>query len=323
MRAVALCAVVVAASACSGSAASPTTTVPEGVSTSTAPTEAPPATTTTTTTTVVVDVEQPDLGSPEGVAAALIAAERGIRDDSLDADVVARLGRLQQRAYRALAGSPEWDDAVRALLPVDVVAPFDFNVEARRAVVAHAANRPPSEPPPTLPAWTIAEPLPADRLLGWYREAEEATGVPWAYLAAIHLVETRMGRVVGVSSAGAVGPMQFLPSTWGECCTGDPLDTRDAIVGAATYLVLRGAPGDMPAALHGYNPNAGYVGAVDAYARNLLADPRAYAGYHAWEVYVSTAAGTVRLPVGYSATEPVDAAVYLSAHPSDRAPVTD
>jgi hypothetical protein len=271
-------------------------------------------------TTTVVAV---DLGTPAGIAAALTTAERGIRDDALAASDTDRFGRLQQRAYRALASRPEWDGQVRALLPDELRGSFDLNVEARRAVVAHAANRPPTEPPVVLPAWTIVDPPPIDDLLGWYREAEAATGVSWAYLAAIHLVETRMGRVVGVSDAGAVGPMQFLPSTWAQCCTGDPLDTRDAIVGAATYLVLRGAPADMLGALRGYNPNEGYVGAVDAYARNLLADPRAYRGYHAWEVYVGTAAGTVRLPVGYAAAAPVDAAGYLAAHPEDRAPVDD
>jgi membrane-bound lytic murein transglycosylase B len=264
-------------------------------------------------------------GSPAALASAVTRAERGIRDERLQADDVARLGRFQQRAYRALAGTPAWDAEVRDLLPDDVRAAFDRNVEARRAVVAHSASRPPSEPPTTLPAWRIVEPEPVDVLERHYRDAQVATGVPWAYLAAIHLVETRMGRVVGTSSAGAVGPMQFLPSTWAVCCSaiGDPLVTRDAILGAAAYLAQHGATRDMLAALRAYNPNEGYVGAVDAYARNLLADPGALRGYHAWEVYVTTAAGTVRLPVGFAAGEPVDAAAYLAEHPEDRAPVDD
>jgi hypothetical protein len=73
----------------------------------------------------------------------------------------------------------------------------------------------------------------------------------------------------------------------------------------------------MATALHGYNPNDGYVGSVMAYAANLRADPLAYRGYHAWEVYVGTTAGTIRLPVGYSASTPVDARTYAAAHPED------
>lgn len=175
----------------------------------------------------------------------------------------------------------------------------------------------PSEPSSVLPAWTIVAPLPPDVLLGYYREAEAATGVPWEYLAAIHFQETRMGRVSGVSSAGAVGPMQFLPSTWAECCEGDPTVARDAILGAARYLVMRGAPNDMEKALYGYNPNNGYVGAVMAYARNLMADERAFFGYHGWQVLFGTSAGTVRLPVGYSTEVAIAVDDYLKDHPDD------
>ena len=64
-------------------------------------------------------------------------------------------------------------------------------------------------------------------LLGHYAEAEQLTGIPWYWLAAIHLQETRMGRIEGVSTAGAVGPMQFLPTTWARCCVGDPTSTRE------------------------------------------------------------------------------------------------
>ena len=202
-------------------------------------------------------------------------------------------------------------------------APFDLNVAARRAVTANAALHPPSDPLPTLPAWTIVAPLPVDELLSYYKEAEAATRVPWVYLAAINMVETRFGRIVGPSSAGAVGPMQFLPATWASCCVGDVLDPRDAIMGAAVHLASKGAPTDMTQALFGYNPNDGYVGSVEAYAKNLLANERALFGYHAWEVYVGSAAGTVRLPVGYYASQPIDAASYVAAHPEDLAPIAD
>jgi membrane-bound lytic murein transglycosylase B len=143
--------------------------------------------------------------------------------------------------------------------------------------------------------------------------------VPWYWLAAIHLQETRMGRIVGVSSAGAVGPMQFLPTTWAECCTGDPMVASDAILGAATYLVQGGAPDDMAAALYHYNPNEGYVAVVTGYAENMRDAPALYRGYHAFQVFSSTTAGTVRMPVGYAQSQPVDAAAYLAQHPEDAA----
>jgi len=119
-----------------------------------------------------------------------------------------------------------------------------------------------------------------------------------------------------------VGPMQFLPATWAKCCTGDPTVTRDAIMGAARFLVLHGAPGDMQAALYAYNPNSGYVGTVTAYAQNMLTDERAYLGYHGWQVFYVSSAGAVRLPVGYSATAPIDVTVYLRDHPEDLQPAS-
>ena len=132
-----------------------------------------------------------------------------------------------------------------------------------------------------LPAWTVVEPLPIEELLADYQAAEVATGIDWYWLAAIHLQETRMGRIIGTSSAGAVGPMQFLPSTWAQCCHGDPTVTGDAIIGAATYLMDNGGRADMQGALHAYNPSDTYVATVTAFAENLRDNPKLYAAYHA------------------------------------------
>lgn len=262
----------------------------------------------------------PSLYDLDVLAVELSAVEAGIRVDGATAAALADLGRRQQLAYRSV--NAHFDEREQLLATVDDVArvPLQFHLAARQAQLDHAAGRPPSEPATTLPAWTIVEPLPAAELLDYYREAEAATGVPWEYLAAINFQETRMGRIVGVSSAGAVGPMQFLPSTWAECCTGDPTVARDAILGAATYLLANGAPADMAAALDAYNPNSAYVGAVTAYAQNMQADDRAYLGYHGWQVFVGSSEGTVRLPTGYSATAPVDVVAYLRDHPEDRVP---
>jgi membrane-bound lytic murein transglycosylase B len=278
-----------------------------------------PSTTTVTTTVAAAPTVSPPAVTPESIAAELTVVERGLRDPAATPADLDALGRRQQAAFRRLADHPEWDAAVVELVDTPHRPAVQLTIDARRAVAAHSAGRPATPPPTTLPAWTIVEPLPAAELLALYREAELLTGVPWAYLAAINFVETRVGRIVGESPDGAIGPMQFLPSTWADCCTGDPTVVGDAILGAAVYLRANGAPADMLGALDAYNPNAGYVGAVDAYARNLLADERAFLGYHAWEVYVPTSAGTVRLPVGFSSDTPIDAAAYLADHPESRA----
>jgi hypothetical protein len=75
----------------------------------------------------------------------------------------------------------------------------------------------------------------------------------------------------------------------------------------------------MTKAILGYNPNRRYLAMVTAYAAVLAADERAYRGYHAWQVFWDTSAGLVRLPVGYAADAPLDAAAYLRDHPQDRA----
>jgi membrane-bound lytic murein transglycosylase B len=227
-------------------------------------------------------------------------------------------GVRQQLLYRYLAAHADLDEAVVTAVAADVRPYVERIIRARQLGQARqAADATPSPPSDTLPAWTVVDPLPEDELLGYYREAEAATGIAWYWLAAIHLQETRMGRIIGTSSAGAVGPMQFLPETWDRCCSGDPLVPRDAIIGAATYLVQGGGPADMPAALNEYNPNATYVATVTAFAENMRDNPKLYAAYRQWQVFYGSSAGTVRLPVGYSQADAIDAATYLANHPAD------
>ena len=228
------------------------------------------------------------------------------------------VGARQQLLYRYLAAHADFDDDVLVAVGDDVRPSIERIVSARQLGQARqAANPNPAAPSTTLPAWTVVDPLPPDELLGDYHDAETATGIAWYWLAAIHLQETRMGRIIGTSSAGAIGPMQFLPTTWERCCTGDSTVPRDAIIGAATYLAQSGGPTDMQAALHAYNPNDSYVATVTAFAENLRDSPQLYDAYRQWQVFYATSAGTVRLPVGYSAVEPIDAAAYLTQHPED------
>lgn len=97
-----------------------------------------------------------------------------------------------------------------------------------------------------------------------------------AILASIHQTETGFGANQGPSSAGAVGQMQFLPSTWdryGVDADGDgeadPASAADAIHSAANYLHASGAPGDWEKAIFAYNHAQWYVEEILAGARRF------------------------------------------------------
>lgn len=98
-------------------------------------------------------------------------------------------------------------------------------------------------------------------------------GRDWYVLAAVGEVESNHGENMGPSTAGALGPMQFLPSTWetaGVDGNGDGvaniMDPRDAIPAAARYLRDGGAPLDWYRALFTYNHADWYVKKVFAVA---------------------------------------------------------
>lgn len=254
---------------------------------------------------------QPQLSSdPAQLADDLVADEQAIRDPSTPEAVLQSAARRQQAAYRAIGYHSEWDAITRPRIPASLLEVYDLNVDARRNLTAMAEVR------DTIPAWRIVAPAPAAELLGYYRDAEAASGVGRNYLAAINLIETRLGSVVGPSSAGAQGPMQFLPSTFAAYGEGsDIYSPRDSIMAAGRYLAANGFPGDSDQAIYRYNNSTRYVQAVKDYAAVLLADPAAFAGYYRWDVYLKTTAGDLVLPIGYESTTPVPVAEYLATHP--------
>lgn len=224
----------------------------------------------------------------------LVTAERAVRDPAVTGAQLAFMGHLQQLVYRQLILRPELRDPVFAMIPADLRAAADLNLAASADLWLFGPVH-----TTALPEWRIVPPAPIDDLLSYYVEAEAETGVPWSYLAAINLVETRMGRICGDSYAGAQGPMQFMPATWDAYGRGDVNDPHDAILAAGRYLSAAGAPAMMSKAIWAYNHDDDYVDAVRKYAQVIQADPRAFRGYYGWQVYVITANGVIQLPVGY------------------------
>jgi membrane-bound lytic murein transglycosylase B len=254
---------------------------------------------------------QPQLASDlTQLADDLVADEEALRDRSTTEPALLAAARRQQAAYRAIGRHPEWDPTTRPRIPTPLLATYDRNIDADRQLqaMAHAED--------TMPTWRIESPVPAGELLSDYHEADSAFGVGWTYLAAINLIETHFGSIHGVSTAGAQGPMQFLPATFAAYGDGGDIQSpRDSIMAAGRYLATNGFANDRDQAIRQYNHSDPYVQAVNQYAAVLAANPAAFAGYYRWDVYYFTTAGDVLLPIGYAATSPIPVGDYLTTHP--------
>jgi len=117
-------------------------------------------------------------------------------------------------------------------------------------------------------------------LLPIYQAAGVEYGVRWEVLAAINEIESDYGRNLNVSSAGAVGWMQFLPSSWKRFGVDankdgrtDPYNPVDAIFAAARYLKAAGYEQDVRRAIFAYNHADWYVDSVLLRARVIAAVP--------------------------------------------------
>ncbi|HZQ81376.1 MAG TPA: lytic murein transglycosylase [Gaiellaceae bacterium] len=123
-----------------------------------------------------------------------------------------------------------------------------------------------------------------DQLLPIWQGAGQTYGIPWQVLAAINKVESNFGQNMGPSSAGAIGWMQFMPSTWqrwGVDADGDgvasPWDPTDAIYSAARYLAASGGSTDIRGAVFSYNHADWYVNEVMDLAQDFDAGGDAFA----------------------------------------------
>src|SRR5213078_144073 len=182
--------------------------------------------------------------------------------------------------------------------PLERVTPLR---PARLHVPARLPRRAPGGvPTPADPTFSLALPGPApigvpnlfiDRfrippfLLPIYQAAGIEYGVRWEVLAAINEIETDYGRNLNVSTAGAIGWMQFLPSTWkrwGVDANGDhkkdPYNPADAIFAAARYLTAAGGHSHIRQAIFAYNHAGWYVDSVMLRAKLIAGVPEPLIG---------------------------------------------
>lgn len=163
-------------------------------------------------------------------------------------------------------------------------------------------------------------------LLPIYQAAAAQYGVPWQVLAAINEIETDYGNDLSVSTAGAVGWMQFMPSTWlqyGVDVQGtgyaDPYNPVDAIFAAARYLEAAGVSHNLSQAIFAYNHSQSYVQSVLLRAKLIAHYPSsviaALTGLAEGEMPVkdALATGEVQLPA------PSSSATALRAHGASHA----
>jgi cell wall-associated NlpC family hydrolase len=159
--------------------------------------------------------------------------------------------------------------------------------------------------------------IPADYLAWYTGAAKTCPGLPWSVLAGIGEVESDHGRSdlpgvhSGSNSAGAEGPMQFEPATFGQFAVdadpGQPLspyDPADAIYTAAAMLCAKGAHGGSPAGLQNavfaYNHAQWYVSEVMAWAARYATQ----GGSHVVATAIAFAMAQIGKPYQWGGTGP-------------------
>jgi soluble lytic murein transglycosylase-like protein len=255
-----------------GSTQETTTTPPAPTTTSTptASTPAPAPTTTPTTTPTTSTSSAPPSGDTEVPAPAKPASKPAV---------------VLQRRQKVTASKPSASvtpTQPAATTPTQTQAPANSNVAAAPQVIAAQEEALAAE---------LAGSAASTQALSFYRiplfllpiyqAASVQYGVPWQILAAINEIETNYGTDQSVSTAGAVGWMQFMPATWIQYGVdaldagyADPYNPVDAIFAAARYLRAAGAATDLHGAILAYNHSEEYVKSVLLRAKLISSYPK-------------------------------------------------
>ncbi len=274
----------------SGSEAEGTGTTP----TETTPSEKPtptgtPTTTTTSTPTASTPAPAPTTSSTPTPA----PTSTGSGEAKTQADVKAPAkpsakgpAVVLQRRQRATESKPSTPTSTTPTTTTPSPAPANSNVAVPPQVIAAQEEALAAE---LAGSAASAQALSFYRiplfLLPIYQAASVQYGVPWQILAAINEIETNYGTDLSVSTAGAVGWMQFMPATWIQYGVdainagyADPYNPVDAIFAAARYLRAAGAASDLHGAILAYNHSEEYVKSVllrakliSSYPKNVIA----------------------------------------------------
>jgi membrane-bound lytic murein transglycosylase B len=205
------------------------------------------------------------------VAAAQVSADRAAGSQQADG--------AAEALSRALGEVRDQQEAAEAALTTARALLQRLDAQARRLAEAQAAARALARAERAATAQRLAPAghltalgIPAEFEAAYRQAAVTCPGMEWTLLAAVGQVESGHGRNDGPSSAGAIGPMQFMPATFAAYAvdgdhdgTTDPWDTQDAVFTAARYLCSGGAgtgPDGVHAALLHYNHAEWYVDLV-------------------------------------------------------------
>jgi len=248
------------------------TTTPTETSTAPATTPSAPTSTAPTSTAPAASVPQPASSQPPSAQAPAVVLQR---KQKVSPAAPSNPSQTTTTEATSNSGKPS-----KSRSPKKASGPN--NVAASPQVVAAEAGQ--------LVAM-LASAEASDQALGFYRiplfllpiykAAAVQYGVPWQILAAINEIETDYGTDLSVSSAGAVGWMQFMPSTWLQYGVdalnagyADPYNPVDAIFAAGRYLRAAGAATNLRAAILAYNHSEEYVESVLLRAKLISTYPK-------------------------------------------------